>query len=177
MPETLADAGTVQVDGEFATLLFERKYPHPPERVWAALTQPVELAQWYLTRARIDGRVGGTIDFWAGPSQFHVTGQILTWDPPRVFEHEWKVEPRSELPAGEDAVIRWDLRPVEGGTLLRLRHRHLRRATASGFAPGTHAFLDRLDAQLAGQPLPNWQARYQAVASAYLPARSPGKSG
>ena len=39
--------------------------------------------------------------------------------------------------------------------------------TALGFAPGTHAYLDRLKAQLSDQPLPNWQERYKQVAPQY----------
>ncbi|MBE0690020.1 MAG: SRPBCC domain-containing protein, partial [Anaerolineae bacterium] len=29
-------------------LKFERFYPHPPERVWKALTDPAALASWYM---------------------------------------------------------------------------------------------------------------------------------
>ncbi len=62
--------------------------------------------------------------------------RALTWDPPAVFEHEWKVEPRSELPAGENAVIRWELRRDGEGTMLHLEHRNLNRETELGFASG-----------------------------------------
>lgn len=162
--------GQVLVDGERASLVFRRRIAHPPEAVWRALTDPVELSRWYMTRAVVDGREGGLIDFVAGPSRLHVTGRILTWRPPEVFEHVWKVEPRAELPSGEDAVIRWELQRDGGGTILRLEHRRLNRETALGFAPGTHAFLDRLEAQLSGQPLPNWQERYNEVAPTYPPS-------
>jgi len=50
------------------------------------------------------------------------------------------------------------------------RHRKLNRETALGFAPGTHAFMDRLGAQLGGPPLPNWQERYRQVAGQYPPS-------
>ncbi len=162
-----SEPGRVVVEGERATLVFRRRLPHPPDAVWRALTDSAELSGWYMTRAVIDGRKGGTVDFHAGPSQLHVTGRILAWDPPTVFEHEWKVAPRPELPAGEDGIIRWELRRDGEGTLLHLEHRNLNRQTALGFAPGTHSFLDRLAAQLGGRPLPNWQERYQQVAPQY----------
>ena len=42
--------GSVRVEGEYATLEFERRLSHPPEIVWAAITEPEELAEWYLTK-------------------------------------------------------------------------------------------------------------------------------
>jgi uncharacterized protein YndB with AHSA1/START domain len=162
--------GAVVMEGEKATLVFRRRLPHSPESVWKALTDPSELSKWYMTDATIDGREGGAIDFIAGPSRLHVTGRILTWDPLTVLEHEWKAAPRSELKSGEDAVVRWELRREGEGTILHLEHRKLNRETALGFAPGTHAFLDRLQAQLDGHPLPSWQGRYQEVASRYPPS-------
>ena len=43
----------------------------------------------------------------------------------------------------------------------------LTKPTALGFAPGMHAFLDRLEAYLRGDPLPDWVLRYDAVKSFY----------
>ena len=141
-----------------------------PETVWKALTEPSELSSWYMTNAHIDGRKGGSIDFISGPSRLHITGSILVWDPPRVFEHEWKAAARQELPSGEDAIIRWELKPDGEGTILKLEHRRLNYNTALGFAPGTHSFLDRLEAHLNHRPLPNWIERYKEVASQYHPS-------
>lgn len=162
--------GAVVVEGSKATLIFRRRLNHRPDVVWKALTDPAELSAWYMTKATVDGRQGGSVDFISGPSHLHVTGKILTWDPPRVFEHEWKVAPRGELPSGEEAAIRWELRADGEGTILHLEHRKLNRETALGFAPGTHAFIDRLAARLDHQPMPDWQKRYQEVASGYPPS-------
>ncbi len=72
-------------------------------------------------------------------------------------------------------MIRWELRREGERTILDLTHRNLNLRTATGFAPGAHAFLDRLAAHLDGSPLPNWQERYGQVAAGY-PAgwRPPG---
>jgi uncharacterized protein YndB with AHSA1/START domain len=169
-PDAPGETGSVVIEGERATLIFRRRVFHPPEAVWKALTDPAELSSWYMSDAVIDGRQGGSVDLHAGPSRLHVTGRILTWDPPRVFEHEWRVAPRPELPSGEEAIIRWELHRDGEGTMLRLEHRNLNRETALGFAPGTHAFLDRLGAYLSRQPLPDWQERYGQVASQYPPS-------
>lgn len=159
--------GNVSVEGDYATLLFERRFSHPPEIIWEAITNPNELTEWYMTKAKIDGRAGGSIDFIAGISQFHVTGKILVWDPPRVFEHEWNVEPRKELPKGEHAVIRWEISRKGETTMLKLTHRNLTRATSLGFAPGTHAFLDRLEAYLDKTPMPDWVKRVEEMRPSY----------
>jgi hypothetical protein len=124
------------------------------------------------TSHALDGRPGGTVETVAGPSQIHSRGRILAWEPLRVYEHEWIVAPTKELPEGEHSVIRWELSPVDGGTLLTLEHRRLTRPAASGFAPGWHAFLERLAAQLDGRPLPDWMGAFAGARLSY-PAWAP----
>ena len=143
-------AGTLTFEGDFATITFERRIRHPAQVVWSALTESEHLARWYMTTARLDTREGGSIDYRSGPAQYHVTGKILTWQPPRVFEHEWNVEPRKELPKGEKSIVRWELTAEGESTLLRLTHKRLTRPTAIGFVSGIHAFLDRLEDELDG---------------------------
>jgi uncharacterized protein YndB with AHSA1/START domain len=168
----------VAFQGDRATIRFSRRVGHPPEAVWSAITDPRQLQTWYMTRAVISTGPGGSIDFISGPSRFHVTGRILAWDPPRLFEHEWKVEPRPELPSGEDSLVRWELARDGEGTLITLTHQRLTARTATGFAPGIHAFLDRLAAQLGGEPIPDWIGRVAEVRGSY-PAlwRLPAEAG
>jgi len=101
--------GTLAFEGDYATITFSRLIGHPPEDVWAAITDPEELKGWYMTSAKLTGCREGSIDFVSGPAHFHVTGRVLSWDPPHLFEHEWKVAPRPELPSGEDSIVRWEL--------------------------------------------------------------------
>lgn len=159
--------GMITIDGDHATLAFERRLHHPPEEVWKAITEPEHLARWYMTTARIDPGPGGSVDYVSGPSHFHVTGKILTWDPPRVFEHEWNVEPRNELPHGERSVLRYELTRDGDETILRVTHRHLNRGTGRGFVSGLHAFLDRLEEDLDGMPLSDWQGRFAELRPLY----------
>lgn len=154
--------GRLTVDGDRAVLVFERRLAHPPEAVWAALTEPVHRDRW-MGRSAVDGRAGGTIETVASgpalpPDVKRMTGRILVWDPPHVFEHEWNqviVEP---------GVVRYELTPDGDGTLLTFTHRGLGIPNANGFRPGTQAFLDRLEAHLDGRPLPSWADRYQDIA-------------
>lgn len=163
----ISPTGTVTVEGEYATIMFSRRLDHPPEEVWSAITNPKQLQSWYMTRAVIAGGEGGSIDFISGPSHFHVTGRILSWDPPRLFEHEWKVEAQPGLPSGEESVVRWELARDGRETVITLTHRRLTRRTATGFAPGIHAFLDRLAAELDGEPVPDWIGRVEELRGNY----------
>jgi uncharacterized protein YndB with AHSA1/START domain len=161
--------GEVIIEGGYATLKYERRLAHPREVIWKAITDPKELEMWFNNKAVIDGRNGGMIDFVTGPAGFRTTGRILVWDPPRVFEHEWHTAPHPQLPDGEvEAVIKWELvRDGDSSTILTLTFSRLTKPTALGFAPGMHAFLDRLAAQLDHRALPDWKEQYDAVKGFY----------
>ena len=79
---------TVTIEDKYTILRYERRLSYPIEVVWKAITDPNKLAGWFNTKAVIDGRNGGTIDFVNTVSGFHTTGRILAWDPEHVFEHE-----------------------------------------------------------------------------------------
>lgn len=159
--------GVVIESGGRATITFRRRLRHPPERVWSALTDPRELVGWYLTKGRIEGREGGRVELVTGPTKVRATGRVLTWRPPRRFDHEWHVDPRPDLPEGERSIVRWELEPIPGGTALTLTIEGLHPATAQVFLGGMHAFLDRLDAQLAGLPLGSWMEEVTALRHRY----------
>jgi uncharacterized protein YndB with AHSA1/START domain len=155
------EKGTLVEDGSYATLTFRRSYRHTPEHVWEAIATPEGLREWLLcSHASIDARAGGRIELVSGPPAYHSTGEILVWDPPRVLEYEWNVAPVPEMPQGERAIFRYELRDTSGGTELLVTYRRITREAARGFLPGLHAFLDRLEAQLERQPLPDWLARF-----------------
>ncbi len=161
--------GTVTIEGGYATLRYERRLPHPPEAVWKAITDPKEVSGWFSTTAKIDARPGGTLEYISVPVGFRRTGRILIWNPPRVFEHEWHIDPHPQLPNGEaESVICWELvQDAAGNTVLTVTHRRLTKANGLRFAPGWHAFLDRLAAQLSGEELPNLMERIAAVKGLY----------
>jgi uncharacterized protein YndB with AHSA1/START domain len=89
------------------------------------------------------------------------TGRILAWEPPRLYEYEWNVaETGIQQLRGVRTIVRWELTPTQGGTLLVLTHRNLTRAVAAAFKGGLPLLLDRLDAQLDGRPFPpEWEVR------------------
>jgi uncharacterized protein YndB with AHSA1/START domain len=157
--------GQVKVEGEYATLIFERRFPHPVDAVWQAITDSSELSKWYFSRGTIEARSGGKVDFYLGPA--HVTGSVLVWDPPRVFEHDW-IASRPGSPNEEFGIVRWELEGDENETILKLTHRKLPVSTAHDFAIGVHVRLDRLEAFLDGKPQPFWKTHLEDVQAKYL---------
>jgi uncharacterized protein YndB with AHSA1/START domain len=161
----ISPLGKVVIDGDRAALVFERRIPHPIAAVWAAITEPDQRAAW-LGPTSIEPHEGGVIEMTAeGPpaprEMRQVTGRILVWDPPRVFEHEWKQSLIGET------VVRYELTPDGDATILRFTHSRLTEPNARGYISGTHAYLDRLGAHLDGVELPGWKERYGAVQPLY----------
>jgi uncharacterized protein YndB with AHSA1/START domain len=160
--------GTLTEDGEHATLTFRRVYPHAPLHVWNAIATAEGLREWLLcSHAVIEPCAGGRIELVSGPSAYHSVGKILVWEPPRVLEYEWNVAPVPEMPKGERAIFRYELSAEGDGTRVLVTYRRITRHTASGFLPGLHAFLDRLEAQLASRTPPDWLQRFAELRVEY----------
>ena len=69
-----------------------RRYPHPVDRVWAALTEPEQLARWWLPfedpEIEVDLVEGGAFEMRrTGDEPWSMTSTILRLDPPRLFEY------------------------------------------------------------------------------------------
>jgi uncharacterized protein YndB with AHSA1/START domain len=104
----------------------------PPERVFQALTDPNQLAQWWgqqgryrLTDCRADIRPGGTwksrgVD--ADGKSFQTSGEYLEVDPPRLIVYTWL----ADWDGGTQSTVRLELLRSGDGTLVKLQH--------SGFA-------------------------------------------
>lgn len=84
---------------------FERTYQHSAERVWAAITEPGELAHWFPSAVRMEQRAGGTIEFTDDPNTGPTSGTVLTFEPPRRLAYTWGGdELHFELePTGDDS--------------------------------------------------------------------------
>jgi uncharacterized protein YndB with AHSA1/START domain len=152
-PGSVGGPGLLRVDRSKASIVFRRQLRHPIQEVWAALTDPTQVAAWFMAKVHREDAPGGRIemDFENG---VRATGRVLEWRPPRVYEYEWNLAPEPTHPQGEASIVRWELTPSEGGTLLVLTHQKLTRPTAETFVRGLGVFLDRLSAQLDGAPLP-----------------------
>lgn len=114
--------------GNRSVLRMERRLAHPPERVWAALTEPDRLAEWFPAAVKAELRVGGAVEFGFGPP-----GVVTDLDPPALIAYTW----------GDDH-LRWEVAPDGPGSVLRLVHTFADRAGAASFAAGWHTCLAAL---------------------------------
>jgi uncharacterized protein YndB with AHSA1/START domain len=136
-----ADALTV-VDGR-SVLTMVRRFPQPPREVWAALTEPAGLSQWFPFQADLDLSVGGTISFDAPVSEAPLsTGTVTDVRPPRVFAFNW----------GADHLS-WSVTADGEGSDLTLAHTFDDRAGAPSFAAGWDLCMDALGRLLDGGPV------------------------
>ncbi|QEH31619.1 hypothetical protein OJF2_00840 [Aquisphaera giovannonii] len=107
------------------SLSFDWDLPHPPEKVWRALTDPALLAEWLLPVAGLELEPGAAFSFEA-PAQPGWDGvvkcRVLEVEEPRRLRYAWVVGDM-EL----DTVVAFTLTPVASGTRLSLVH--------SGFRP------------------------------------------
>ena len=123
----------ITVDGRRA-LRFERRLAHPVERVWRAVTEPAELARWFVAEATWVPEEGE--EFEAAGAR----GRVTVVDPPRRFAWEWSVERYS-----------FDLSPDGDGCLLVFTHVFNPEYGPSWqHAAGWETYFARLDVHLAG---------------------------
>jgi uncharacterized protein YndB with AHSA1/START domain len=92
----------------------DERYPHPPERVWRALTEPAELAAW-LMPCDFAPRVGHRFTFDARPGLGVIEGEVLEVEPPRLLRCRWSG-------VFGETVVTFTLTPDNGGTRLRVTH-------------------------------------------------------
>ncbi len=143
-------------DGTY-TVRFERRSSHPPERVWAALTDPDEARHWFVEMTMEPGP-GGRLHF-DFEEQGEANGEVLTWEPPHLLEYSW-------TEAGATSRVRWELTAEGGGTLLTLTHTGLV-SNPHEYGAGWHDFLDRLGAYLVGDEMPPLDAAFEALLEQY----------
>ena len=77
-PNDLSLGGFVDKD----RFRFVRVYPHPPARVWAALTDAQQLATWLWPCTSFEARLGGVGVFNPGRE---LTLRVTEFDPPNVL--------------------------------------------------------------------------------------------
>lgn len=122
-------------------LRFTRRFRHPREKVWRAVTEPEHLARWFPTTIDGERAAGARLRFafpaGEGPP---FEGEMLVFDPPSVMELRW----------GPD-IIRLELQAAGEGTVLTLVDILEERGKAARDGAGWHVCLDALTGALRGE--------------------------
>ena len=104
------------------TLVIEKVFPHPPEKLWRALTEGPLIKQW-LMENDFQPVVGHRFCFRSAPVPNWdgvIESEVLVVEPGRKLSYSWGT-------LGLKSVVLWTLTPSESGTHVRMEH--------SGFGP------------------------------------------
>ena len=126
------------IDTETRAVVVERELPHPPEKIWRALTEPQLIAEW-LMQGDFRPVVGHAFRF--GAEWGAVDCRVLEIEPQRTLAYSWGDH---EL----DTVVTWTLTPTGSGTLLRMEQTGFRTDQPryfGGARAGWPRFIDRLE--------------------------------
>jgi uncharacterized protein YndB with AHSA1/START domain len=130
------------------TLVIERELPHPPEKIWRALTQGSLIEQWLMAND-FEASVGHRFTFRSTP--------VPGWN--GIIDCEVKVvEPNIRLAytwgsMGMESVVTFTLTPSAGGTQLRMEHSGFgadQDQAYKGASYGWKNFLGKLETVLGG---------------------------
>ncbi len=100
-----------------STLVIERVFAHPPEKLWRALTESSLLAEWLMSNdfEPVAGRrfrfQAGAMPTWDGA----IDCEVQVVEPWKRLSYRWSA-------LGLDSVVLWMLTAVDTGTRLRLEH-------------------------------------------------------
>jgi len=110
------------------TVLVEREMPHPPQKIWRALTQGPLIEEWLMQNDFVPV-VGHKFNLRSKPSP-HWNGvvdcEVLVVEPNRRLAYSWNAS-GEEAAAGIKSIVTWTLTPANGGTHVRMEQ--------SGFRP------------------------------------------
>jgi uncharacterized protein YndB with AHSA1/START domain len=132
---------------ETRTVVVERDIPHPPAKLWRALTQPHLIAEW-LMKNDFAPIVGHTFKF---REDYLPSGaldcEVLTVEPHKTLAYTWNSA--SDNPAyALQSVVTFTLTPTAAGTHLRVEQTGFaatQRQAFGGALQGWQRFLANLE--------------------------------
>ncbi|MGY8662192.1 SRPBCC domain-containing protein [Bradyrhizobium sp. UFLA05-109] len=130
---------------ETRSVVVEREFAHPPEKLWRALTQPHLISEWLMKndfvpvvghRFNLTGEWGGALDC-----------EVLTIKPNRALSYTWNFA-HQDAAYNLESVVTFTLTPTRGGTLLRVEQVGFRpdqKQAFGGAQAGWKQFLAKLE--------------------------------
>jgi uncharacterized protein YndB with AHSA1/START domain len=120
---------------ETRSVVVEREFPFPPEKLWRALTQPHLIEEWLMKndfapvvghRFNLRGEWGGTLDC-----------EVLAVEPNKTLSYTWNFE-HDDAAFRMKSVVTFTLTPTGTGTHLRMEQAGFRPDQKQAFG-GAHA--------------------------------------
>ena len=127
------------------SVIVEREIPHPPEKIWRALTQPHLIAEWLMKndfaclvghRFHLRGEWGGVLDC-----------EVLAVEPLKTLSYTWDFA-HDDAAFNLKSVVTFTLTPTRAGTRLRMEQAGFRpeqRQAYGGARVGWGKFLAKLE--------------------------------
>jgi uncharacterized protein YndB with AHSA1/START domain len=105
-----------QATAEIRSVVIEREVPHPPEKIWRALTEPHLIAEWLMKNdfEPVAGHRFSLRGDWGG-----VDCQVLEIEPLKTLAYSWAAN-------GLESVVTWTLTPTAAGARLRMEQKGFR---------------------------------------------------
>jgi uncharacterized protein YndB with AHSA1/START domain len=130
--------------GETKSVVVEREMPHPPEKLWRALTQPHLMAEWLMKndfspvvghRFNLRGEWGGVLEC-----------EVLVVEPNRELAYTWN-HAHDDPAFSLQSVVTFTLTPTAAGTRLRMEQAGFRTDQRQAFG-GANAGWQQMFAKL-----------------------------
>ena len=139
---------SVEPETQTQTIVMRFDLPHPPAKVWRALTEPALLAQW-LMKTDLEPVSGKSFTFRSDPTPWWdgiVNCEVLAVEPMKRIQYSWR---SGSPPEGLDTVVTWTLTPIPSGTRLELEHGGFRPADGQAFQGASHGWRKMGEVKLA----------------------------
>jgi len=95
---------------ETRAVVVEREFPHPPEKIWRALTQPHLIEEWLMKN---DFKLDVGHRFNVSADWGSVDCQVRSAEPVKSLSYSWDTKDLT-------SVVTWTLTRTETGTRLRM---------------------------------------------------------
>ena len=134
---------------ETRSVVVEREFAHPPEKLWRALTQPHLIEEWLMKNDfkpvvghnfNLRGEWGGVLDC-----------EVLAVEPNKTLSYTWNFS-HDDAAFDLKSVVTFTLTPTGTGTHLRMEQAGFRadqKQALGGAKVGWQQFFTRLDEVLA----------------------------
>jgi uncharacterized protein YndB with AHSA1/START domain len=146
MPNLLHPGTRIDRVDEGFSIRLQRTTAHGPEALWRMLTEASELPRW-LAPGDIEPVPGGRARIDFVDSGITIDSTVRVAEPPLRLAYGWSSAGEPERP------LRWEFRPVEGGTLLTLTLGLPAGEDPAKACAGWDAHLEMLLAALEGVPI------------------------